>query len=219
MGFDKRNVMVGVLRNRQQLELNVKHKFYHIPEEWVPEYSFPIEYIALYQEPRLFDEDESGIYLYGRVNKVELVPRHRITQVPTSQNPNKLYYKFHVDEWNALDRPVPVGNILPDVNLFASEYQLFNAEDMSELFIQSWEYWTFYCVCKRYFPEAFLFGKGDIACGVKFGILFAEWNMRRIIIYKGKKRIAKMKLGQVSEEKCIEIFEGIKEKENDRIFG
>lgn len=129
--FAVRDVMIGVLRNRKQLDYNIKYKFYHIPEEWVLRARLPIEYVALYQTPRLFDEEDTGVYIYGKVVKTELVKRGQIHQIPTNQNPDKLYYKFYVEEWLPLKRAIVTGNIVPDVNVFTSRYQFL----MPEIFL------------------------------------------------------------------------------------
>lgn len=205
--FAVRNVMIGVLRNRKQLDYNIKYKFYHIPEEWVLKSRFPIKYVALYQAPRLFKREDTGVYVYGKVIKIELVERSLIHQIPTNQNPKKLYYKFYVEEWLPLKRAILPGNIVPDVSVFTSEYQFFNASDVSELFLEKREHWDFYHTCRRLFPKAILVGKGSRVLGVKVNEYYAEWCGDKVKIYKAMRRIQKVNIADFDEKRCIEMFE------------
>ena len=95
-------VLIGKVKNKHQLTVNLEERFYHIPEAVMVKSMLPVEYVALY-----FDEaDTTGekavcIRYYGRVIKTELVLREEISSLPSSNNGRK-YYKFTVDEWKKL---------------------------------------------------------------------------------------------------------------------
>lgn len=204
--FAVRDVMIGVFRNRKQIDYNIKYKFYHIPEEWVSKKRLPITYVALYQAPSLFKREDTGVYIYGKIIKTELVQRSEIPQIPTNQNPKKMYYKFHVEEWLPLKRAISPGNLVPDVNVFTSQYQLFNARDVSELFLENKEHWDFYRICRAIFPKAVLVGKGKKVLGVKVNECYLKWSGGKVVIHKALRRIGTINIADFDEKRCIEIF-------------
>lgn len=207
-------VMVGVLRNRKQIDYNLMYRFYHIPEEWVPEYRLPIKYVALYQSPRLFDKGKTGIFRYGKVIKTELVHRREIDNVPTVQDLSALYYRFYVDEWRELEKPIKVSNLSPDVNVFTDEDTFFNAQIVSELFIAREDQKRFYKACKEKFEKVKLLSLGYSVDAITFDGFAACWNKKKVVILKGKKRIMKIKAEELVCEKIEEILSQIKERAN-----
>ncbi len=207
-----KGVMVGVLRNRKQLDYNLMYGFYHIPEEWVPEYRLPIKYVALYQSPHLFDKGETGIFRYGRVIRTELIPRREIENIPTIQDLSGLYYRFFVDKWCELQNPIRVSNLAPDVNVFTDEDNFFGAKNVSELFIEREDQRRFYKACKERFEKVKLLSMGYGVDAVCFDEFAACWEKEKIVILKGKKRIMKVKADKLITEGVEKLLSQIKEK-------
>ena len=197
--FLQRDVMVGVLRNREQLGYNIDYGFYHIPEEWVPERRLPIKYVALYQAAKFFPPGDTGVYVYGRVKDVELVARGSI-DIPTRQSLKKLYYKFHVESWLTLPEPIRLSNVIPPVNVFTSVYQFQHAANTAELALEEKAHWDFYHVCKERYRESIVLSRYGRACGVRFGEYVALWDEKRVRIRRGRRTVLKMK---------NEIFRGV----------
>ena len=135
-----RNVLVGTVRRREQLAVNIEHSFYHIPFDEVGDTS-GIEYVALYQSKALFSEErgETGIHIMAPVIKTAVVRRCEISEIPTSSTDERLYVRFDLGEWTRLERPVAVRETFPRVCLKTSRYLLSAALHTNELFAESAE--------------------------------------------------------------------------------
>ena len=90
--YKNRNVLVGVVKNKNQFNVLLKRKFYHIPMSQVSDCSFPIEYVAIYQSKKIFGK-ESGIKVYGIVKSVVTLPRNQIEELPSRSDEKYLYIK------------------------------------------------------------------------------------------------------------------------------
>ena len=130
-----RDVLVGTLRNRLQLETCVENKFYHIPASRLSQNDFPIRFVAIYQSNHKFGPD-AGISIYGKVSRCSLVPRYKITEIP--KNSREMYYRFDIEEWKTL--PVPIASKERDfVNIMTTRYLLENSREVPELMLSSQE--------------------------------------------------------------------------------
>jgi predicted component of viral defense system (DUF524 family) len=89
--FSKREVLVGSLKNKEQLEINLKYNFYHIPKKNINLAKNNVEYIALYQSKNKFEED-GGILWYGKIKDMKLVKRSEIHEIPKIDE--SLYCRF-----------------------------------------------------------------------------------------------------------------------------
>ena len=116
--WSKRNVLVGVLRNPEQLDLCLKRHFYHMPASLVEQSAHPIGYVALYQSRNLFGRD-AGIRYYGEVAEYNAVPRYTIRELPSYSK--ETYYRFAVKKWHMLPQTIQVqdrGSLAKLTNLF-----------------------------------------------------------------------------------------------------
>ncbi|MGN0629225.1 MAG: hypothetical protein ACI4IW_06315 [Oscillospiraceae bacterium] len=127
-------VLIGTVKNRLQLEVNLNEKFYHIPEAVIPKDMLPVKYIALYLPANVFGENsgESCIRYYGRVAAAKVVRRSEITSLP-ARNGNINYYKFDVEEWLPLPNTVvrERGGIY--AKAFTSLDKLLSAKKLSDI--------------------------------------------------------------------------------------
>ena len=133
--WSKRNVLVGAMRNPEQLETCLKRRFYHIPANLVDQSSHPIGYVALYQSRNLFGRD-AGIWHYGEVAEYNAVPRYTIKELPSYSK--ETYYRFAIKQWNKLPQGIQVrdaGSIAKMTNLFL----LQNSSTDTELLIANEE--------------------------------------------------------------------------------
>lgn len=132
--FDDRTVLVGALRNKDQLEVNLKNKFYHTALSNVNLEKHSIRTIAIAQSKTLFKED-AGIRYYGIVKDIRIVPRKEIRELP--KNSDELYVRFEVDQWKELKIPLKVEGYQVRKIIYTTEYLLHNSEVVTALLIKS----------------------------------------------------------------------------------
>lgn len=137
-----RDVMVGVLHNERQLGVNLANHFYHMPARLLAGGPQQIRYIALYQSRRIFG-DSSGVRLYGLVREHRLLRRGEIVELPT-RNPDEQYYRFDIEEWLELERPIAARGLAPGVCMFTSLYLLRTSRCFPELYMRTREQVEFY---------------------------------------------------------------------------
>lgn len=104
-----KNVLVGVVRDVQQLQAALTFKFYHIPVQKL-KIDKPPKYVALYVGKGL-QADDHGIMYCGTVIAYSVVKRSTIKELP--KNSDALYHYFTIQEWVPLKRAV----VLPKFNV------------------------------------------------------------------------------------------------------
>ncbi|MFD3157931.1 DUF2357 domain-containing protein [Haloimpatiens sp. FM7330] len=134
--FEDRNVLVGSLKNREQLEVNLKSKFYHTKMSNINLLEHNIKYIALAQSKKNFKQ-EAGIVYYGKVKKIKQVKRYEIRKLPKYTEED--YYIFEVDKWDKLSQKIEVKGYQVRKIMYTTEYLLFNAETVTDLCIKTKE--------------------------------------------------------------------------------
>ena len=194
-----RNVLVGTVKTREQLAVNLNKKFYHIPlKEILTEAG--IEFIALYQSKNLFnhDNDINGIKYFGKVSKVSVVPRNTISEIP--KDSHELYVRFDIEEWLELDPHVKIRETYPKVFLKTSEFLLKESRYTNVLSIESVDEYVLYS------------GVCDIACDLYDGFVFREYHClkrgKKIIIKKNK-RNAKINISTYNTVSLSEFREAL----------
>ena len=130
-----RDVLVGTLRNRLQLETCLENKFYHIPASRLSQNDFPVRYVAIYRSNHKFGPD-AGISVYGKVSQCSLVPRFKISEIP--KNSREMYYRFDIEEWKTLSAPI-ASRERDFVNIMTTLYLLENSREVPELMLSSRE--------------------------------------------------------------------------------
>lgn len=146
--WEKRDVLIGTFRSRQQFDICFDKNFYYIPVKQVTDDRLPIHYVALYQTKNKFGAD-AGIRYYGEVLGTTIVRRKDIREVPlTHANGDEPYYRFSVRKWDVLDKiiePKEHGFPCDYTNMFL----LKHSEYIPELLIESEEKYRFYSELKR----------------------------------------------------------------------
>ena len=143
--WNKRDVLVGTLKNVEQLDICKKHMFYHTPTNQIKNENLPIHYVAIYQSKKKFGDD-SGIYIYGEVLRTSIVERRDIKEIP--KDSNELYYRFDIKEWKYLNRPIEVKE-RADVVSFTNMFLLQHSYNLSDLRIKSEEEYRLYSELRR----------------------------------------------------------------------
>ncbi|MFE1628651.1 DUF2357 domain-containing protein [Brevibacillus reuszeri] len=129
-----KNVLVGSLRTGQ-LELAIKHKFYHVPLKNLKDHKIltQIEYVALCQSRKQFGED-GGIHWYGSITDWKVVRRKDILErIPRPGTEEELYVRFEVNEWIKREKPIRFGGQGIYTLLLTTKYMFDRADEISEL--------------------------------------------------------------------------------------
>jgi len=134
--FRPRTVLVGVVKNKGQLKVNIDSCFYHIPYQQVKKTCFNVQYIALYQPATAFGDD-SGIRYYGSIDEMEVVKRKNITELPKESE--ELYVEEAVRNWETLDAPITPAGYGVRSHLYTTLYLLEKAREVPELSLRSEE--------------------------------------------------------------------------------
>ena len=104
--FSKREVLVGALKSKDQLEVNLKYNFYHIPQKKINLAKNNIKYVALSQSQNLFGSD-GGIVWYGKIKGIHLVKRNEILELP--KDDESLYYRLEIEKWFKLETKIEIS--------------------------------------------------------------------------------------------------------------
>ncbi len=132
--FLKKNVFVGSTRSKEQWASNFKHRFYHTPLKNVVDVLGNLEYVAVYRRRDLFGKD-CGIKHYGKIASYKILPRIKITEIPSSKT--ELYVRFEIGKWEEL-----VPGIIPlhygvSDKLFTTLPLLLQARELPELKLET----------------------------------------------------------------------------------
>lgn len=144
--FKERTVLLGSLSSREQLDINLKNKFYHTKLSNVDLEKHLIKTIAIGQSKRLFG-DEAGVKYYGKVKDIKIVKRKEIREIPRESD--ELYIRFEIEEWKQLDNPIKVEGFQVITVLYTTDYLLKNAKTVSELCIKDKEEFRLWMELKR----------------------------------------------------------------------
>ncbi len=136
----KDEVLVGTLRNREQINIILKNNFYHIPEVMIPEDKRDISYVAIYQSKNLFGKD-AGIRYFGKVISSKRVKRKDITEIPSKSE--EMYIRYTIDKWCNLGKVISPGRG-GTVVAFTNLYMLLRADITDELYFHSEDEYKLY---------------------------------------------------------------------------
>ena len=190
--WNQRDVLVGALRNRAQLDTCLKYKFYHIPASKIKDADLPIHYVAIYQSINIFGR-EAGIRYYGEVTKTSAVKRRDIREIP--KNSDEAYYRFEIKEWKELNIPL-VAKEVRDFPFFTNMFLLQHCPDVPDLHISSEEEYRLYTEVRRLANDASV-NETDAEPGFKY-------DDKTIIMANGD--IVVLKDGTKIEQISIETF-------------
>ena len=190
--WNQRDVLVGALRNRAQLDTCLKYKFYHIPASKIRDADLPIHYVAIYQSINIVGR-EAGIRSDGEVTKTSAVNRRDIREIP--KNSDEAYYRFEIKEWKELNIPL-VAKEVRDFPFFTNMFLLQHCPDVPDLHISSEEEYRLYIEVRRLANDASV-NETDAEPGFKY-------DDKTIIMENGD--IVVLKDGTKIEQISIETF-------------
>jgi hypothetical protein len=144
--FKDRTVLVGSLRNKEQLQINLTGKFYHTKCSNINLAEHNIKFVALAQSKKQFG-DAAGITYYGRIVDINVVKRNMIKEIPSGSEED--YYIFKIEEWKQLQRKIKVKGYQVLRVMYTTEFLLNNASIVTELCIKSKEEYRLWQELKR----------------------------------------------------------------------
>lgn len=159
--WTRRDVLIGTLRNREQLKVSLENCFYHIPASRIQDENLPIHYVDLYQSKTLFGR-EAGIRYWGEVVRMERIKRREIREIPKESN--EPYYRFTVKEWKSLDRFIGARELGPRVLLFTNLFLLLHSREVPDLLIRSEADFRMYMELRRLTGDRTGAGAGEPLC-------------------------------------------------------
>lgn len=190
--WTKRDVLVGALRNKGQLETCLTHKFYHIPVARIAESELPIHYVAIYQSINHFGK-ESGIRYYGEVIRCSLVKRREIKEIP--KNSDELYYRLEIKEWKEMNVQLAAKEVR-DFPFFTNMFLLQHCSEVPDLRIKTAEEYRLYTELKRLSQDATINDEENVNA--------FQYNEKTIMLENG--RIQVIDKGQVVEQITVDAF-------------
>lgn len=134
--FNERNVLVGTLKDKEQYNINISNKFYHMPKKNINLVKNNIKYIALYKSKNIFGE-EAGITCYGKVKEINVLKRNEIAEIPKSSD--ELYCRFEIEEWIELPHKIISNGFSLRRSMYTTFYLLNNGYTLEELCIKNKE--------------------------------------------------------------------------------
>jgi hypothetical protein len=157
--FNRREVLVGALKSKEQLEVNFKHNFYHMPVKKINLAKNNIKYVALSQSQNLLGSD-GGIVWYGKIKDIHLVKRNEIIELP--KDDESLYYKIEIEKWFRLEKKIKIDRYQVRSFIYTTFYLLKNAGSVTELCIKTKEEFRLLLELKRLYNEISIEGHNII---------------------------------------------------------
>ena len=207
--WNRRDVMIGTLRSREQLNICIEHMFYHTPAINIPDSNMPLRYVALYQSRAIF-QDEAQIAYYGEVKRVQKVKRKEIKEIPyEAYRADEEYYRIEIRQWRKLAFPIRIGRGI-QYAAFTNEFLLKHVQRAPELFLRSEEEFRLLTELKRYELDIKVIKDDERPQGLLFGdhkILFQNGAFKLI---KDGRLITQCNVSDFSKRPSAEVRSLIK---------
>lgn len=126
-----RDVMVGTVRSKEQLDFNMDKKGYYVPAKYITDDDLPIRYIALHEEGI---GGESGIKVVGEVLTAQKLKRGKIPVSMSRNNADETYYYFTVRSWQPLDKTIAIKDSSKGKPRFTNKLLLDTCTQSYQLF-------------------------------------------------------------------------------------
>lgn len=126
-----RDVMVGTVRSKEQLDFNMDKKGYYVPAKYITDDDLPIRYIALHEEGI---GGESGIKVVGEVLTAQKLKRGKIPVSMSRNNTDESYYYFTVRSWQPLEKTIEIKDSSKGKPRFTNKLLLDTCTQSYQLF-------------------------------------------------------------------------------------
>lgn len=187
--WNYRDVLVGTLRNRSQLEVCLNNRFYHIPRSKIKDADLPIRYVAIYQSINIFG-GKAGIRYYGEITKASIVKRRELKQIP--KNSDEEYYLFEIKEWKELNVPL-IAKEVKEFPFFTNIFLLQHCFNVCDLHISSEAEYRLYTELRRMTNDTSI-NESDIETGFKYRDRIITMENGSIWVKKDSKVINKISI-------------------------
>ncbi|MEW9672868.1 DUF2357 domain-containing protein [Ammoniphilus sp. 3BR4] len=138
-----KNVLIGSLRDRDQLDVCLKHQFYYMPLKNLMDKQHilgNLEYIGMCQSRRIFGEMNSGIHWVGKIESWHVVRRGEIHErLARRGTEGELYVRFTITQWEKRKQPIELGGYGVYTFLLTTKYILDRAKEIAELRLETEE--------------------------------------------------------------------------------
>ena len=134
--FTNKNVLVGSVKNEEQLKVCLEKKYYYVPKSKVDLIKHNIEYVALGQSIKIFKE-KSGITYYGKILDIEEVKRCEIRDILKVSD--EIYYKINIEEWSKLTKKINIESYGLRRPIYTSKFLIDRVDVIKDLYIGSIE--------------------------------------------------------------------------------
>lgn len=166
VNWNCRDVLIGTIRQPEQLDIFLSHQFYYVPSRILPFDKLPIHEVAIYQSKDLYGKD-AGIEYYGEVVSLEKMPRRMIIEIP--RDSDELYYRLNIRDWKRLDRKIEVKEYGVRSIAFTNDFLLKHSTLVPELFLKTEEEYRFLTELKRFVMDASVINDAEEIKGFVFG--------------------------------------------------
>ncbi|MGF7186519.1 hypothetical protein GGQ84_002636 [Desulfitispora alkaliphila] len=110
----KKNVLIGPLGRREQLDVCLGQSFYYTYLKEVQSYLGELEYVCIYQSKEKFrNKEEQGIYYYGQISGFKIMKRKELKEMPARSRHDELVVKFIITEWHRKEFGIKPGGYGP----------------------------------------------------------------------------------------------------------
>ena len=101
LNIREKDVLVGPLKNSQQLMSCLAHNIYHVPRKRIKDYNHTFKYVALYEHKEMNTLQTGGIRYLGEVESVRLVQRKDLLDLFPTEHTNleEEYLVYKVRGW------------------------------------------------------------------------------------------------------------------------
>ncbi len=134
--MDNNELLVALLKEKLDFAILQEQGWYRIPVERAPK-RWPPDWLAFYQ-PSAFKDDAFRIRYFGRIAKIDTVPRRVLFPNEfESTNSDKLYFRIQLEKLEEREQPIPCR--VPRRVVFVSTTldKFYLAEQINDLYDES----------------------------------------------------------------------------------
>jgi very-short-patch-repair endonuclease len=133
---EKGEALVAILKERRDFDTLINEGWYRIPVQKAPRCS-PPAWLAFYQ-PKVFAKQAYAVRYYGRVGKIEKLPRRVLRpDEPTHPKADQPYYRVELEQLQELPHPISSRRLRRIVFIPTTYHKLMHAEEINDLFNES----------------------------------------------------------------------------------
>jgi very-short-patch-repair endonuclease len=133
---EQSEALVAILKEPRDLEILINEGWYRIPVRNAPR-RWPPRWLALYQ-PKVFAEQAYAVRYYGRVRRIEELPRRvLLPEEPAHPNADLLYYRIELEQLEELPQPILSRRFRRIFFIPTTYRKLLLAQEINDLFDES----------------------------------------------------------------------------------